>query len=283
MTDPLMRSLNAMDWPAPAMDCPVPQRGQLWRAAWDDVAALVVIAGSADVRTIPVVIATADQVGDESTVAVTTENNMQVAVWTGLHAEIMMFTLDHRIGDLTASSLAAVTAAEAGTHLSEWAPITSDLDDRTLVRLALEERLQAFADADWVPDIAEDSVSLAQLADDAGVPASEIAAHLNVAPGAARRLLQGRAELTEDQRGALTELIGPVPESNLRIDDDLAAAIDSPENRPRLQLIAIRDHDGDEVAARIDGAQRVMGMAARQSSKGERNWAELTRLALDED
>ena len=283
MTDPLMRSLNAMDWPVPAMDCPVPQRGQLWRAAWDDVAALVVIVGSADGRTIPVVIATADQVGDESTVAVTTENNMQVAVWTGLHAEIMMFTLDHRIGDLTASSLAAVTAAEAGTHLSAWAPITSDLDDRTLIRLALEEELQAFAEVDWVPAVAEDSLSLAQLVDDAGVLASEIATHLNIAPGAARRLLQGRAELTEDQRAALSELIGPIPQSNLQIDDDLVAAIDRPENRPQLRLIADRSHIGDEVAARIASAQRVMAMAARHRSKGERNWAELTRLTLDED
>ena len=283
MTDPLMRSLNAMDWPAPAMDCPVPQRGQLWRAAWGDVAALVVIAGSVDGRTIPVMIATADQVGDESTVAATTENNMRAAVWTGVHAEIMMFTLDHRIGDLTASSLADVTAAQAGTHLSEWAPITSDLDDRTLIRLALEEKLQAFAETDWVPDIAEDSVSLAQLADDSGVSAGEIAAHLKITPGAARRLLQGRAELTEDQRAALSELIGPIAQSNLQIDDDLVAAIDRPENRPQLRLIADRSHDGDEAAARIDGAQRVMAMAARHRSKGERNWAELTRLALDED
>lgn len=283
MTDPLMRSLNAMDWPAPAMDCPVPQRGQLWRAAWGDVAALVVIAGAVVGRRIPVMIATADRVGDESTVAVTTENNMQVAGWTGVHAEIMMFTLDHRIGDLTESSLGTVAAAEAGTHLSEWAPISSVLDDRTLIRLALEEQLQAFAEADWVPDIAEGSVSLAQLADDAGVPAGEIAAHLKITPGAARRLLQGRAELTEDQRGALSELIGPVPHSNLRIADDLVAAIDRPENRPRLRLIADRGHDGNEAAARIDRAQRVMAMAARHRSKGEHNWAELTRLALDED
>ena len=154
MTDPLMRSLSAMDWPTPAMDCPVPQRGQLWRAAWGDAAALVVIAGSVAGRRIPVMIATADRVGDESTVAATTENNMRVAVWAGVHAEIMMFTLDHRIGYLTESSLAKVAAAEAGTHLGEWASITSVLDDRTLIRLALKEKLQAFAEVDWAPNAA---------------------------------------------------------------------------------------------------------------------------------
>ena len=283
MTDPLMRSLSAMDWPTPAMDCPVPQRGQLWRAAWGDAAALVVIAGSVAGRRIPVMIATADRVGDESTVAATTENNMRVAVWAGVHAEIMMFTLDHRIGDLTESSLAKVAAAEAGTHLSEWAPITSVLDDRTLIRLALKEKLQAFAEVDWVPDTVEDLPPLAQLAGDSGVSAGEIAAHLKITPGAARRLLQGRAELTEEQRRAVSELIGPVLHSNLRIDDDLVATIDRPENRLQLRLIADRSYSGDEVAARIASAQRVMAMAARHRSKGERNWAELTRLALDED
>ena len=283
MTDPLMWSLSAMDWPTPATDCPVPQRGQLWRAAWGDAAALVVIAGSVTGRRIPVMIATADRVGDESTVTATTENNMRPTVWTGVHAEIMMFTLDHRIGDLTASSLATVAAAEAGTHLSEWAPITSVLDDRTLIRLALKEKLQAFAEVDWVPDTAEGLLSLAQLAGDSGVSASEIAAHLKITPGAARRLLQGRAELTEEQRRAVSELIGPVLHSNLRIDDDLVVAIDRPEHRPQLRLIAARSHEGDEAAARIDRAQRVMAMAARHRSTGERNWAELTRLALDED
>ena len=284
MTDPLMRRLNAMDWPVPSMDRPSPQRGQLWRAAWEGSAGLVVVAGSAASRKVPVMIATADDVGDEKTVVATTENGMKIAVWTGLHAEIMMFTLDHRLADLTAESLAAVTAASEGAHLSEWAPIISVLDDRVLIRVSLAAKLREFAGAEWVPAVDDERPStLAQLAESSGVTASQVAARLGIAPGAARRLLLGRAEPTDDQRSVLSELIGPIQESSLRIDEGLVAVLDRPDFRPRLQLIADQDHDGDETAARRARSERVMAMAARHRRAGNRNWADLARRALDED
>ena len=283
MTDPLIRRLNAMDWPTPSLDRPTPQRGQLWRAAWEGSAGLLVITGSAAGRTVPAMIATADRVGDEATVVATTANGMRFAVWAGLHVQIMMFTLDHRLGDLTEESFAAVTAAAEGSHLGEWAPITSDLDDRVFIRIGLEEKLAEFVSAEWVPAADERSATLAQLAESSGVTASQIASRLGIAPGAARRLLEGRAELADYQRPALSELIGAVPESSLRIDDSLATALDRPENRPRLQLIADRDHDGDEAAARRARAERAMAMAARHRRTGDRNWEELARRALDED
>ena len=284
MTDPLMRRLSAMDWPTPSMDRPSPERGQLWRAAWEGSAGLVVISSSAVGRRVPVMVATADRVGDERTVAVTTVNGMQVAVWVGISAEIMMFTLDHRLGDLTAESLAAVAATSEGSRLSEWAPITSVLDDRVLIRLGLQAQLREFASVEWIPAVDEGSVPMAQQAEASGVTASQIAARLEIAPGAARRLLEGRAELTDDQRSVLSELMGPVPESSLRINDGLAAALDRPDNRPRLKLIADKDHDGDETAARRSYAERTMALAARHRRTGEHNWAELAAQALvDED
>lgn len=283
LTDPLMRRLNAMDWPVPSMDRPSPQRGQLWRAAWEGSAGLVVVAGSAVSRRVPVMIATADDVGDENTVVATTENGMKIAVWAGLHAEIMMFTLDHRLADLTAESLAAVTAASEGAHLSEWAPIITVLDDRVLIRVSLAAKLREFASAEWVPAVDERSSTLAQLAEASGVTASQVAARLGIAPGAARRLLLGRAEPTDDQRPVLSELMGPIPESSLRIDEGLVAVLDRPDYRPRLQLIADQDHDGDETAARRARSERAMAMAARHRRADNRNWADLARRALDED
>lgn len=283
MTDPLIRRLEAMDWPAPPMDCPTPQRGQLWRAAWAGSAGLVVIADAARGREVPVMAATADRVGDDATIVADTSNGIRVSVWAGMQADIMMFTLDHRLGDLTAASLAALTVAADGTHLAEWAPITSDLDDRILVRVDLQEMIQAFAAAEWVPAVDEHAPTLGQLAETHDVTASQIAARLGITPGAARRLLQAKAEPTDSQRTALLELIGSIPQSNLRPPDDLVAALDSPHYRPRLQLIANRDHHGNETAARRASAQRAMAMAARHRRSRQRDWAELTRQALDAD
>lgn len=283
MTDPLMRRLNAMDWPALAMDRPTPQRGQVWRAAWESTAGLVVIAGSAAGRRVPVMVVTADRVGDERTVIATTVNNMRVTVWAGLYAEIMMFTLDNRLSDLTEESLATITAAAKGSHLGEWAPITSVLDDRMLVRLDLEAQLEEFASAEWAPAVDEHSATMAQLAEASGVTASEVAARLGITPGAARRLLLGRAEPTNEQRPVLAELMGPVPQSTLSIDEGLVAVLDRPDNRPRLQDIADRHHNGSETAARRACAERTMAMAARHRQAGDRNWTELVRRALDED
>ena len=283
MTDPLIRRLKAMDWPAPAMDCPTPQRGQLWRAAWAGSAGLVVIADAAEGREVPVMAATADHLGDEATIVADTSNGIRVSVWAGVQADIMMFTLDHRLGDLTDASLAALTAAADGTHLAEWAPITSDLDDRILARIDLQEALQAFAAAEWVPAVDEDAPTLGQLAETHAVTASQITARLGIPPGAARRLLQARAEPTDSQRAALVELVGSLPQSNLRIPDGLVAALDSPSSRPRLRVIAKKDHDGNETTARRARAERAMAMAAGQLRSRQRDWAELARQALDVD
>ena len=145
MTDSLMQRLSGMDWPAPCTDRPEPQRGQLWRAAWAGSAGLVVVVGRAAGGRVPVAAATADCVGDERSVVVSTANGMRVAVWAGLSAEILATALDHRIGDLTPEGLAAVTDTADGCQIGEWAPITSILDDRVLIRLDLEAKLQGFA------------------------------------------------------------------------------------------------------------------------------------------
>ena len=139
-----MQRLNAMNWPAPAMDRPDPQRGQLWRATRAGSAGLVVVTGRAADGKVPVMAATADQAGDEKSVAVSTTNGMQVTVWAGLRGEIPTTVLDHRIGDLTPEAFAAVTDTAAGRQIGEWAPITNILDDRVLIRLDAEAKLRQF-------------------------------------------------------------------------------------------------------------------------------------------
>jgi hypothetical protein len=67
-TDPLALRLSALTWPVPTYDTPDPARGQWWRASWDVAACLVVVLRSRQGRRVRVAAASAEQVGDESTV-----------------------------------------------------------------------------------------------------------------------------------------------------------------------------------------------------------------------
>lgn len=144
MTDRLLRRLSAMDWPVPRQDRPDPAAGQLWRIDCDGTAGLAVIADAPAGRTVPAMAAIAEDVGDDRAVAAETENGMRVTVWTPLRTEIPTSALDHRVDDLTPKSFDAVQAVVSGRRQGDWAPISSILDDRVLIRLDLQEKMDLF-------------------------------------------------------------------------------------------------------------------------------------------
>ena len=53
--------------------------------------------------------------------------------------------LDHRVDDLAPESLDAVRAVASGRRQGDWAPISGILDDRVLIRLDLQEKIERFA------------------------------------------------------------------------------------------------------------------------------------------
>ena len=279
--DFLLHRLNKMSWPTPALDQPEPALGQLWRAEWDGAACLALIFGERRGRTVPVLAATSDHIGDEQAIVAIAENGMEPAVWAGVAAPIMTFTLEHRITDLTRQSLEKLRAVAAEQQAGDWAPITSDLDDRVLVRADLTERIRNLSEAEWLPT-ADSGPTLAELATDAGVTTSQVVEHLGITPGAARRLLLGQQEPSSDQARALADLLGSTPNTALRFDDDLVADLDLPEFRPRLRQIAAERHLDDEIAARRDFAGQMMALAARPRERGSLTWGALIREKLRE-
>ena len=281
--DPLLQRLSELRWPTLALDHPEPAAGQLWRAAWGDAACLVVISGERDGRTVPVMAATADHVGDERAIVATAENGMSPSVWGGVAEFIKTFTLEHRITDLTGQSLDTLIAVAGGQQRGDWAPISSNLDDRVLVYADLVERLQTFSGAEWLRTASEDEPTLAELAEDAGMRASQIADHLKITPGAARRLLRRQREPSTEEVQILTDLLGSTPNATAQFDEDLVADLDLPEFRPQLRLIASNDHHGDEAATRRAFAGRMMTLAARPRQRGSLDWAALVRETLRED
>ena len=280
--DSLLHRLNKLNWPTPALDQPKPALGQLWRAEWDGAACLVLIFGERRGRTVPVLAATSDHIGDEQAIVAIAENGMEPGVWAGVTAPIMTFTLEHRITDLTSQSLEKLRAVAAGQEAGDWAPITSDLDDRVLIRADLTERLRSLSEAEWQPE-AGSGPTLAELVTDAGISTSRVAEHLGITHGAARRLLLGQQVPSSDQAGALAELLGSTPNTAVRFDDDLVADLDRPEFRSGLRLIAAESHRGDEIAARRDMAGQMMALAARPRERGSLTWAALIREKLREN
>lgn len=277
--DPLLDRLRRLPWPEPARDQPEPEAGQLWRAAWQHVACLVVTLEPAAGRKVAVVPATVDDPGDDRTVVAETSTGFSPLVWAGLSAEIKLFTLEHRIADLTPDSLAAVLDAVAGKAPPRWAPIDDVLDDRALIRAELIDELQALVEAEWLRPVA-DPIS-PPIASASTVPApSEVARILGTTPGDARRLLQGLREPTSAEAERLTELLGAPPSMGAAFDEDLIVDMDSPEFRPVIFHRADQDHAGDEAAARRALAGEMMSMAARQREPGRRNWKALLRDAL---
>lgn len=281
-TDPLLDRLRRLTWPETAGDQPDPVPGQLWRAAWGGIVALVVTLEETRDRTVNVAASTVDEPGDERTVVAQTLSGFMPLVWASVSARIKAFTLEHRIADLTADSFAAVREAVAGDGPAPWAPIEDVLDDRTVVRAELIDTVQGLAEAEWLHLVAA-PVTLSDTAADAGFPPSEVARVLGITPGDARRLLRGVREPKPAEAERLTALFGSPPPTGATYDEQLVMDMDAPEFRPAIVQRARHRHGADEAEARRALASEMMAMAARQRGPGARNWKALLRETLRED
>jgi len=280
-TDPLLERLTAQSWPKPIGDHPAPRPGQLWRATWDGVVALVVVLSSPTGRRIEVAAASPELTGDESAIEIETTNSMRVVVWLSISSDIMMFTLDHRIGDLSEDAIQMLRGPDHTRH--KWGPILSVLDDRAVERARLQGELAVMHDAEWLSVSGPQPTDVRALVASRGLKASEIARALSTTAGSARRLLQGGRELAPGEADLLAPLLGALPSSAVDFDPQLVEALDLPRFRPAIDERAANRFSRNEVAARRDLATAVLGMAARHRSPGERNWQLLVDEALRAD
>ena len=266
--DPLAQRLAGLRWPQPVADRPAPEPGQLWRATWAGSAAVVVVLAAPSRRQVLVAVGSHEPTGDDSTLVVSTEQGLSPTIWPRLSARIATFTLDLRLGDLTSDSVAALQRATEGELPGLWAPIAGDLDDRTLIAAELADRLDALASAEWLPS-SGDGEPLRVLAARKGISPSMLARELGIAPGDARRLVQGARQATDDELAKMTVLLGARPGSGVTFDAELVERLDQPRVRPALQLFAVEHGLGDdEVAARRSLAGAVLAMAARHRGPG---------------
>src|SRR6185437_15787268 len=205
--DPLLQRLAKLNWPRPAMDRPTPAAGQLWRATWGDAAGLVLLLGAAQARTVPVAFANNQGEGDEASVTVPTDQSFSPVVWGAIRSELKMFTLDYRLADVLPSALVGVEAVIAGRRRGEWGPIDSPLDDRALQKADVIDERDRLIDVDWLPAVTG-AKNLAERAEALGLTASTLAREVGIAPGAARRLLQGQRDPSPVEKAFLERELG---------------------------------------------------------------------------
>lgn len=282
MNDRLLDQLQGLGWPHLDGGQSEPGAGQLWRCVWTGVAGLVVLVDHPSDRTVSVVAASSDDVGDELAFEATTTSGLRPIVWTGVTSSIKLCTLDSRVSDLTSDALARLRALRSGAARGTWSPIASTLDDRALVRADLLDGLETFAEAEWLP-----TQAAAPLADQLrykGVTKpSELAQLLHVPPGEARELFYAHRSPTHEQEEALQGLLGTGFQSTLEVDPELVIDLEGPEFRHGILRLAELNYGGDEVAARRHLAERSMLVAARRREPGDRPWRAVISEVLRAD
>lgn len=276
--DPLLQRLSELPWPQPAIDRPPVEAGQLWRAAWQDTACLVVVLEAPLGRQVLVAAASGEEPGDETAVLAATDTGLSPLVWGSVAASIKVFTLEHRLADLSAGSFAAVQDAVRGDKLNTWAHISSPLDDRSLVRADLLDSLDYLANAEWVPRTS--GVPLSEQAEKAGLGVAEVARTLEIPPGDARALLHGKRALKANEVGTLTELFDAVPMEAIAYDEELVGFMDLPEYRERLGMWGASRRLTNPVSLRRSFADELMPMAPRMRSGSKRDWRTLIEEVL---
>ena len=239
--------------------------GQLWRASWDDLNELVLVLDVLGDRVEIAPVSLDIDYADEETVVLpeqATPLHLEVAVWLGLRRDLSMGVLDRCLG-----------AVERWRHLLSSAGF-EDLrrgsrlliaDPRAEYRARLEDAFDVFAAATWVPI---GSGALAEMLRSAGLGPEQLVTLLNVTPQQAFAVLRGRAAISAEQAGLLTEVLGSAPDdllaANPSLPVDLVARLDRPRRRVQVRELARRRRMPETEAWRA-AAYGTWALAARQA------------------
>lgn len=236
---------------------PDPEPGQLWRARWETVTALVVVlAVSADVVEAAPVTVDPDYADDAGVIVPGGDNPLGVdaVVWMGLRRRLPMAVLDRFLGPWPATGSAG---------LNGW-PVVSPADPRSEYRARLEDEVDELAAAHWTP---QGAGTLGQVLHEANVNAGQLVELLDVAPQDALALLRGQQPVTAEQAATLATAVGVTVEDILAANPELPAGVvtrlDRPRRREQVDALAAR-RGLSEVAARQAAAFGAWRLAARR-------------------
>ncbi len=264
------------------------QRGQVWRACWNEVSLLVLLldVGEFDVTMMPV---TVDPPAEDEHCLVlepsSTVFGIPVTVWRGLRAELPVRVLDAVLDQWTNEFVnAANQPVGADTGLPprsrRGTPIPSEFDPAASIRAEILDDLDALRASPALPVESEgrSTPSLVKVLGDKFSFEGLVTAlaPLGLTQAEVMDIVRGYRPMTPAQAHVVSESTGVDHESVSQavrpLPADLVAKVQHPQLRAVWRERAARDNT-DEAAAREAGAYGVFAMAARQTGSRPPDWS----------
>ena len=264
--------------------------GQLWRAAWAEISALVIVLSieGAWAQVVPV---TVDVDYADPFTAVLRDSSsplpVPVAVFAGLGIPVPLFTLDTGIGSIDAEALTEVRALRSANLRGELPSVgveagTSDVDSvdvRREFRIELSNTLAqlALADLSVLADSADVDMDTELRAQNIGL--ADVKRMLSVDLSQARLIATGAQPLTAEQAELLAPALQRAPSELVNVgtalNSDLIAVLHDPYEFGVVRLLARRDNVPELVAARSLPTEIAARSNTQHSDEeGQRFWRE---------
>lgn len=269
-----------IDLPTPVMDA-LPERGDVWRLAWEDVRELAVVVGvSGDGVMVAPLFDDPNDVADEWTLLLDASSStldIDFGIGVAHRFTLPLFVFDARLARLDGEVMSSIDDAAGAYRHGErpdgktGAPVHGPLDPRIEALGEITDEFAILTEAAWVESTA------------AGVATDWLALDDLDLFGPRRILeLSNGAPPSPEEVAAAAErgltIAGPA------LDESLVSFLDVPRNSTRLRRRAARAQRSEaavrrEVAASM--ANRQFALAAR-GGDGSIDWAPLLEEVLDE-
>jgi hypothetical protein len=260
---------------------PDPARGQLWRAAWDDVAQLVMVLSVTERGSARVAPVTTDPPAADDTSAVldadVTVLGHQATVWGGLAVLVPFMVFEVMIGAVAAEVVDAAEQVAAGgaadglpAGVRAGAAAASLFDPAADVRAELTDNLGRLSSAAWAPSMPGPTRTLQvqlQGRPDLAAVMQALASALGVQLPTVIDVMTGRRPVTPVQAGAVAKITGLTEDQVLSAVSPLPAGLASELDHPRWRkALRLRLGPGEsEATVRVATAYGVLALAARQT------------------
>jgi hypothetical protein len=270
------------------------ERGQIWRAAWDEVSLLVLVASveHAEISAIP---ATLDP-GAEDAESVILESaltafDVEATFWVGLRKNLPFRVLDEIVDELPAALTSWIVAAipeqrvAAPLGVRRGRPDPTVFDSSATVRAEVEDDLAALQAAPALPVAQDPEATTRTLASILGKAVDlhvllDALSPLGLDQPEVMSLLRGRrpmtpdvvdavADVTDVDRKLIAEAVQPLPV-------EFVEEVDHPRWRPTWRERA-QSEGLDEATARLQVSYEMFALAARQTGSHTPDWS--ARLA----
>jgi len=286
------RLLAAVRAAEAAATVPDPAPGQLWRAAWDEIAQLVLVIEVSRPGTAVVAPVTIDPPAADDTSVVldadVTVLDHVATVWGEIAAPVPLRVFDLLIGAVAAAVATAVeqvaaghrTVLPAGVRVGD--PVTSPFDPAAEVRAELSDDLERLGAALWALAGSDTAQTLRDLLGKSlDLSALQVALGLDLP--AVIGIVMGKRPVTPEQAAAVAAVTGLAAEQVLAAVSPLPVELVSELDHPRWRtaLRTRRQPGQSEAAARLTVAYGVLALAARQTGQTSApSWPQRVRQYL---